>query len=507
METNLLNSLTTHFERFRANVIGNDQFIETPYGSKKLVYADWTASGRLYREIEQTLQDKFGPYVANTHTETSFTGTLMTKSYHHAQEIIKNHFNASDNDILICSGSGMTNSVNKLIRLLNWRVPEGFRKLALENMAEEDRPVVFVSVMEHHSNEITWRESIADVQYIPTNRATHQMDEEAFEELLDKYSNRKIKVAAVCSYSNVTGTKTEYEKVATIMHRNGGYCFVDFAASAPYVDIDMHPKNSDERLDAIYLSPHKFLGGPGTTGVLIFNKELYHNSIPDEPGGGTVKWVNRWGEHRYFDELTTHGIEAREDGGTPPFLQVIKTALAIKLKEEMGIDNILKREKEQNKLVFDRLKQIKNLKILAQKVEDRLSIFSFHLLDYPHDYNLFVKLLNDHYGIQVRGGCACAGPYGHFLLNIDYNESQLITQQIDGGDDSCKPGWVRVSLHPIMSDEEIHYIMDAVEDIAANFGEMRKDYCKVKPSSTEWRYKKMNESDLLDAQVSSLFEF
>ncbi|HLW51168.1 MAG TPA: aminotransferase class V-fold PLP-dependent enzyme, partial [Sphingobacteriaceae bacterium] len=266
-----------------------------------------------------------------------------------------------------------------------------------------------------------------------------------------------------------------------MIHRYQGLCFVDFACSAPYVPIDMHP-DGQSYLDAIFFSPHKFLGGPGTSGVLIFNRNLYKNKTPDHPGGGTVSWTNPWGEHAYFED-----IEVREDGGTPGFIQVIKTALAIQLKEEMGTANILRREHELLTYLFAELKKIPNLVILASQHETRLGVLSFYI-EGLH-YNLGVKLLNDRFGIQSRGGCSCAGTYGHFLLHIDKKKSHDLTDQISKGELSKKPGWIRISVHPTTTDEEVKQICQAILEIAGNYREWAGDY-NYNRSTNEFIHKK-----------------
>jgi selenocysteine lyase/cysteine desulfurase len=253
------------------------------------------------------------------------------------------------------------------------------------------------------------------------------------------------------------------------MHENNGYCFVDFAASAPYVDINMHPSDKMEQLDAVFFSPHKFLGGPGSAGVLVFNKQLYKNETPDTPGGGTVKWTNRWGGYSYISD-----IEVKEDGGTPGFLQGIKAALAVTLKEKMSTQKIQQREKHLTKLAFRELKKIGGLHILADNITERLGVFSFYFDKIHH--NLATKLLNDRFGIQVRGGCSCAGTYGHFLLKVDFKLSKEITDRIESGDLSMKPGWVRLSLHPTMTDDELLFITDAIRQVAENAEEWGKEY-------------------------------
>jgi len=463
---NKISNLETHFQPFRKNIVGINQTFMSPYGEQQLVYTDWTASGRLYRPIEDKLLNDFGPFVANTHTETSTSGALMTLAYHEARSIIKKHVNASKDDVLITQGSGMTGLINKFQRILGLKVSENLKDYT--TIPDAIKPIVFVSHMEHHSNQTSWLETIADVEVVPCDEAG-LLCLNTFEAFVKKHENRTLKIAAITSCSNVTGIKTDYHKVAEIMHKHNGLCFVDFACSAPYVNIDMHPENENQYLDAIYFSPHKFLGGPGSAGVLIFNKKLYKNIIPDSPGGGTVSFTNPWGGHGYFDD-----IETREDGGTPAFLQTIKIALAIKVKDAMGVENIHKRENEINTKLFDTLEQLEDVKILAPQHKQRLGIFSFYFEKYH--YNLVVKLLNDRFGIQTRGGCSCAGTYGHFLLNVDQDKSNAIANQILEGCNLEKPGWVRLSIHPTMTNNEVTFVCNALKKLAFNIENWSKDY-------------------------------
>ena len=459
-------SLEEYFQQFRKHIIGIDQEFMTPYGVKKLIYTDWTASGRLYRPIEEKLMNEFGPFVANTHTETSTSGAAMTLAYHEARNIIKRHVNASKDDILITEGSGMTGVVNKFQRILGLKVSENLKDFT--NVPDEKKPIVFVSHMEHHSNQTSWLETIADVEVVPCNEEG-LVCLEMFEKVIQKYENRPIKIASIIGGSNVTGIKTDYHKVAALIHKYNGLCFVDFACSAPYVDIDMHPENEDEYLDAIFFSPHKFLGGPGSSGVLIFNKKLYKNMIPDNPGGGTVTYTNPWGEHDYIDD-----VETREDGGTPAFLQTIRIALSMQLKDQMGTKSMKDREDEINEVMFECLDSLNGVHILAPNHRDRLSIFSFYFEKYH--FNLVVKLLNDRFGIQTRGGCSCAGTYGHFLLNVDRETSKSIESRILEGCNIEKPGWVRLSIHPTITNQELDFICDALRELHQNIEEWATDY-------------------------------
>jgi selenocysteine lyase/cysteine desulfurase len=468
----------SYFGEIRKNIVGINQEYETPFGRKRIIYCDWIASGRLYGPIEKKISDVFGPFVANTHTETSETGSMMTYAYHHAQEIIKTHVNAGSDDVLIAAGSGMTAVINKFQRILGLKgcsYPRTARCLS-----DIDRPVVFITHIEHHSNQTSWYETIADVVMIEPGQGL-TVDPGNLQKALEVYKDRKFKIGSFSACSNVTGVFTPYHRLARIMHENGGLCFIDFAASAPYVDINMHPADSIEKLDAIFFSPHKFLGGPGSSGIMLFDKSLYKATAPDQPGGGTVDWTNPWGEYKYVDN-----IESREDGGTPGFLQMIRAALAMELKHLMGTEMIREREDELVKKALDGLSGIPGLHILAPDIKERLGAISFYI-DGMH-YNLVVKLLSDRYGIQVRGGCACAGTYGHFLLDVTYDHSHRITEMINKGDFSEKPGWVRLSLHPTMTDNELDSVIIALTEIQADASGWSKDY-NYDRRTNEYRHK------------------
>lgn len=448
-------SLEGYFAPFRQNIIGGEQYFESPFGRKRILYADWTASGRAYGPIEASIREEILPFFANTHTGTTITGGMMSNAYEHAKATIKQHVNANEDDVLVFCGSGMTAAVNKLQRILGLRIPERVmdyvKCLELDELA---RPLVLVTHMEHHSNHISWLETIATVEIIRPDEDGN-VDLQHLRDLLERYSHRKYKIAAVTACSNVTGLETPIHEIAAIMHEHGGLCFADFACSAPYVAINMHPQGETSDLDAIYFSFHKFLGGPGTPGVLIFNSRLYKNRIPDQPGGGTMLYSNPWKVHEYITD-----IEQREDGGTPPILQGIKAAMCIRLKEGMGVEKMRQREEELLRRLFGRLEKIPGVNILGAN-RQRLGVISF-TVENVH-YDSIVKILNDRFGIQARGGCSCAGTYGHVLLHIDEARSHGILNSLRAGDLGSKPGWVRLSIHPTMTDAEIDYITDAVE--------------------------------------------
>jgi len=491
-----MSDLEKYFSQFRKNIVGIDAEIATPMGFKKLIYADWIASGRLYEPIEKRMLHDIGPMIGNTHSESSATGIAMTNAYHHAQKMVKRHVNAGDNDVLIFTGTGMTSAIAKLQRILGLKVPEQALKYCpfttdqydkCKDIPNKNKPVVFLTHTEHHSNHTSWFETLADVVVLEPS-ANLTVDPESLRREIVKYSERPLLIGSFSGCSNVTGYYPPYYELARIMHEHNGFCFVDFAASAPYNDINMHPGNPLHQLDAIFFSPHKFLGGPGSAGVLVFNKKLYKNQTPDSPGGGTVKWTNRWGGYSYISD-----IEVKEDGGTPGFLQGIKAALAVALKEQMGIKNIRERERELIELTFNELPGIKGVHILAENITDRLGVFSFYADNINH--NLITKLLNDRYGIQVRGGCSCAGTYGHFLLNVDFTLSKEITDRIEAGDLSLKPGWIRLSLHPTMTNDELLFIIKAIKETVSNAAEWGKDY-RYDNHTNEFYHKTFREKEI-----------
>jgi len=484
-----MTELEKYFAKFREKIVGIDSEYDTPYGKKKIIYADWIASGRLYAPIEETLLTRFGPFVANTHTEGSETGLRMTQSYHLANQKIKDHVNAGPNDILITAGSGMTTVINKLQRILGLK---GCGQLKSKDCRHNDeKPVVFITHMEHHSNQTSWYETNSDVVILEPD-GDLLVDPEQLRTQLELYKDREFKIGAFTACSNVTGIRTPYPELARIMHEYGGLCFIDFAASAPYDDIDMHPADTMMKLDAIYLSPHKFLGGPGSSGVLIFDSSMYKNEVPDNPGGGTVDWTNPWGSYKYVDD-----IETREDGGTPGFLQAIRVALIFELKDQMGVSNIKKREEEMVRLAFRELKKVTGIRILAGNIEDRLGVISFYHEDIH--FNLLVKILSDRFGIQVRGGCDCAGTYGHYLLGVSHAWSTAITDKIDDGDLSEKPGWVRWSLHPTMKNEEVIYFTESLKEVIANISEWQKDYL-YSSRTNEFMHKDQGDRPYFDVE-------
>ncbi len=457
--------MDNHFQKFREGIIGIDLKLRCPDGAERpLIYADWVASGRAYGPIEDRIREEFLPLVANTHTETSTTGMAMTHAYHTAQGLIMDHVKGGPDDLILTSESGMTGLINKFQRMLGMKINPDIDY----QLKDDQRPVVFISHMEHHSNHTSWLETIANVEIIPPDE-NGLVDLESLDRLLEKNRDRKTKIASITACSNVTGISTPYYQIAQKMHQAGGFIFVDFACAAPYIEIDMHPKIRGADLDAIFFSPHKFLGGPGSSGVLVFNKKLYHQKTPDNPGGGTVDWTNPWGGVKYIDD-----IEAREDGGTPAFLQTIKTALCITLKDEMGVSRIQEREQEMLQMLWDGISQIPNLHILAPQHTKRLPVISFYIDDLH--FNLGVKLLNDKFGIQCRGGCSCAGTYGHYLLNIGQDRSRLITDLINQGDYSEKPGWMRISLHPTMTDQEVLFIAESLKSLAEEHQIWRDEY-------------------------------
>jgi selenocysteine lyase/cysteine desulfurase len=472
-------------EKIRSNVIGEGTLIDTPYGKKPLIYADYTASGRSLRFIEEFITDNVLPFYANTHTETSLTGRQSTAFREQARSIIKQSINASDDHLVIFTGAGATSAINKTIDLFNIRIPTDLNAEynLLEKIPEDKRPIVFIGPYEHHSNELPWRESIAKVISIPFNQQ-QQLDLEVLEAELKKYQHHPLVIGSFSAASNVTGIKTDVRSVAALLHKYSALSFWDYAAGAPYLSINASntSDSEDNSLDAIFISPHKFIGGPGTPGILVIKKSLLKNTVPSSPGGGTVSWVNAY-EHHY---LPTG--ERKEEGGTPAIVESIRAGLVFQLKEQVGGETIETLEKELITRAIKRFSDNPNIEILGGTEAPRISIMSLQILCAGHalHYSFVVALLNDLFGIQVRGGCSCAGPYGHELLNIDMEQSQLIAKSVAAGDNIIKPGWVRLNFNYFLNEVTFGYLLSALELIAEHGWKLLSHY-NFETGSGVWR--------------------
>ena len=465
-------------ETIRSAIIGDDHAIDGPYGARRVTYADYTASGRSLGFIEDFIRGNVMPLYANTHTETSGTGRQTTGFREEARRIIKQAVGGGPDDVVIFCGSGATGAINKLIDVLQLRLPADLdaRHRLSEQIPADARPVVFIGPYEHHSNELPWRESIADLVTIGEDH-DGPIDLEQLEAELHLYANRPLKIGSFSAAANVTGIGTDTRAVASLLHRHGALSFWDFAAAGPYVKIEMNmrddaPDGDQVYKDAIFLSPHKFIGGPGTPGVLVAKRHLFRNSVPSSPGGGTVAYVNPE-DHRYLADP-----EHREEGGTPAIIESIRAGLVFQLKEAVGWQTIREREEDFIRRAIASWSKNPNIGILGNRDAWRLSIVSFvvrHRGQYLH-HNFIVALLNDLFGIQARGGCSCAGPYGHRLLGIDLATSKEFEREIVRGCEGIKPGWVRVNFNYFLSETQFQFLLDAVHLVADHGWTLLPDY-------------------------------
>jgi len=490
-------------EWLREQTVGADAAFATPFGERTMVYCDYTASGRCLHFVENYLLYLQRNY-ANTHTEDDVTGRNMTHLLHEAERKIKACVNAGDEGRVIAVGTGATGAIDKAQQILGLACPPATRRRLDEELeacfglerfthyAEWRRrhsPVVFVGPYEHHSNEISWRQTGATVVEVEL-AADGGIDLAHLERLLraPEYRDRP-RIGSFSAASNVTGMLSPVRDIARLLHGHDALACFDYAACAPYVQIDMNPPDADgdASIDALFISPHKFLGGPGSSGVLVFNRRIYPADLPPTvAAGGTVDYVGP------EDQDFIRDIEEREKAGTPGVMQTIKAALAFEIKDAIGTERIAARESELLERAMAAWRNEAGIEILGNPdPARRIGIVSFNLRDERGRYlhpKFATALLNDLFGIQSRAGCSCAGPYGHRLLGIDAPKSEAYRRCIGDGWGGLKPGWCRVGFHYTMDDAEADFVIDAVVFVARH-GRLFLPLYEFDPASGAWRHR------------------
>ena len=492
-------------EELRSEIIGIDSMIDTPFGRRPLVYCDYTASGRSLHFVERYLQALLQTY-ANTHTEDDVTGRSTSQLLHEAERAIKRDVNAGPGGRIIACGTGATGAIVRLQQILGIAIPPATHARITADLADhlgaegaarferfqrDRQPVVFIGPYEHHSNEISWRQCLATV--VAVNLAPDgSVDLDHLAQLLaDPAYQGRLRIGSFSAASNVTGMRTPVHEIASLLHRHDAIACFDYAASAPYVEIDMNP-GGDAWLDAVFVSPHKFIGGPGSSGILVFNEKLYHRELPpSEAGGGTVDYVST------DDQDFVTDIEEREKAGTPGILQTLRAALAFEIKRALTPAVIEAREAVLLARAFSRWTPDEGIEILGNPDPSRrIGIVSFNVLDPRAGYlhpKFVTALLNDLFGIQSRAGCSCAGPYGHRLLGIGAETSERYRDWVRKGYHGIKPGWCRVGLHFAMDDVDANYVIEAVHFIG-RCGHRFLPLYRFDPLTGAWRHRDATET-------------
>ncbi|MEM9696567.1 MAG: aminotransferase class V-fold PLP-dependent enzyme [Myxococcota bacterium] len=439
----------------RQGLIGRDRVFETPFGEKRLLYADYVASGRALDPVEDFIRRDVLPFYANTHTEASYCGRATSRLREAVRARIAELVGAEGDCHVVFSGAGATSGINRLVAMLD--------------VERAKHAVVFIGPYEHHSNVLPWRESGADVREVRARPDGH-LDLEDLARSLRRLGGADLVVGSFSAASNVTGIITDTDRVSQILRAHGAFAVWDYAGGGPYLPINM--SSGDTSKDAVVFSPHKFPGGPGASGILVVRDRVIRHQKPDITGGGTVSFVSPW-QHRYLDRL-----EARYEAGTPNIIGDIRAGLAMLVKHAIGLDTIAERDAQLRGRAL-RAFTDPRLEVLERGATPALPIFSFRVRNDEGEllhHQLVTRILSDFYGIQARGGCACAGPYAHALLRIDRTASEALLQQLQAGQELTKPGWVRFNLSYLHDEAEIAAILDAIAELPDRVGELAPLY-------------------------------
>lgn len=443
-----------------AQIVGEGATVEGPFGPRPMIYADYVASGRAVMAVERFVLDKVLPYYANSHTEASFCGGYVTRLRSRARQTIAALCGADERHAVIFSGAGATSGLNRLVHLFG---------VEADTRAGR-KPCVVVGPYEHHSNILPWRESGAEV--IEVGEASEGgADLGSLREVLTHNAGRPI-TCAFSACSNVTGIVADVAEITRLANRAGARMIWDYAGGGPYLPIAMHPAE-DAAIDAIVISPHKFIGGPQASGILIVRRTSVVTDRPTWPGGGTVRFVSPEA-HDYSASL-----EAREEAGTPNVVGDIRAALAFLVKDAIGDAAISQRNEALARRAIAAWSRVDGLELLGNLEARRLPVFSFRVRARDGGYlhpQFVTRFLSDRYGIQARGGCACAGPYALRLLGIGRSEWRELRDDISAGNEIRKPGFTRLNFSVLLGEEKVDHIIRSVIDLAGSAEAFRPLY-------------------------------
>lgn len=437
-------------KNIRKHIVGINQKVPLVNGKKaRYINLDNAASTPPLQPV-MDIVNEFMPWYSSIHRGTGFKSQLSTKAYDDAHQLITEFVSADPDKNVVILGKNATEAINKLSYRLN--------------LQEND--VVLTSLMEHHSNDLPWRQKTRTIHIEIDEQG--RLDQQDLEKKLLKYYPH-VKLVTLTGASNVTGWINDIHKIAEIVHEYQAQLLVDGAQLIPHRKVNMLPNDDPAHIDYLAFSAHKMYA-PFGTGVLIGPKETFLKTAPEYVGGGTIDIVTT-------KHVIWAGLPDREESGSPNVIGAIALSGAIQVLKHLDMKNIAHHEQELTTYTISELKKIKEITLYGStdsKKKNRVGVITFNLKNISH--SLLTAFLSYEYGIGVRNGCFCAQPYLHRLLKLTPQEIQqldyyAINQQLEK-----MPGMVRISFGMYNNKKDIDQLLKALICINENIEELKKHY-------------------------------